>query len=65
MSRELERMREERNAYRLLVVKPEENRPLGSPRCRWMEDIKMGLRKDRVVFIELIWLRVGTSGGLL
>jgi hypothetical protein len=26
---------EKRNVHRLLVVKPEGNRPLGRPRCRW------------------------------
>jgi hypothetical protein len=27
---------EKRNVYRLLVGKPEEKRPLGRPRCRWI-----------------------------
>jgi hypothetical protein len=31
------------NAYRLLVGKPEERRPLGRPRCRWLVDIEMDL----------------------
>jgi len=30
--------------YRVLVGKPEDNRPLGRPRRRW-EDIKMGLQE--------------------
>jgi hypothetical protein len=34
----------ERNAYRLLVGKPEGKRPLGRPRRRWMDNIKMDLR---------------------
>jgi hypothetical protein len=29
--------------YRALVGKPEGKRPLGRPRCRWEEDIKMDL----------------------
>jgi hypothetical protein len=33
---------EKRNAYRILVGKPEGKRPLGSPRRRW-EDIEMAL----------------------
>jgi hypothetical protein len=37
------RTREKRNAYRLLVGKPEERRPLGRPRCRWLDNIKMDL----------------------
>jgi hypothetical protein len=33
----------ERNAYRLLVGKPEGNRPLGRPRRRWVDNIRMDL----------------------
>jgi hypothetical protein len=29
--------------FRLLVGKPEGKRPLGRPRCRWMDNIKMDL----------------------
>jgi hypothetical protein len=36
-------MGEKRNAYRLLVGKPERKRPLGRPRRRWMDDIRMDL----------------------
>jgi hypothetical protein len=32
-----------RNAYRLLVGKPEGRRPLRRPRCRWVDNIKMDL----------------------
>jgi hypothetical protein len=39
------RMGEKRNAYRILVGKPEERRPLGRPRCRWVDNIKMDLRE--------------------
>jgi hypothetical protein len=34
-------MGEKRNVYRLLVGKPEGKRPLGRPRRRWMDNIKM------------------------
>jgi hypothetical protein len=34
-------MGEKRNTYRILVGKPEEKRPLGKPRRRWMDNIKM------------------------
>jgi hypothetical protein len=51
-----------RNAYRILVGKPEGKRPLGRPRRRWVDNIKMDLRE---IWIELIWLRIGTDGGLL
>jgi hypothetical protein len=50
-------MGEKRNAYRILVGNPEGKRPLGRPRRRWVDNIKM--------VIGSIWLRIGTSGGLL
>jgi hypothetical protein len=37
-------MGETRNAYRILVGKPEGKRPLGRPRDRWVDNIKMDLR---------------------
>jgi hypothetical protein len=37
------RIGEKRNAYRILVGKPEEKRPLGRPGCRWVNNIKMDL----------------------
>jgi hypothetical protein len=39
------RMRVRRIAYRLLVGKPEGKRPLGRPRRRWVDNIKMDLRE--------------------
>jgi hypothetical protein len=36
-----------RTAYRILVGKPEGKRPLGRPRCRCVDNIKMDLRKIR------------------
>jgi hypothetical protein len=36
---------EKRNAYRILVGKPEGRRPLGRPRCRWVDNINMNLRE--------------------
>jgi hypothetical protein len=50
------RMGETRNVYRTFVGKPEGKRPLGRPRCRWVENIKMDLRDiewDVVDWIEL------------
>jgi hypothetical protein len=35
---------EKRNAYRILVGMPEGKRPLGRPRCRWVENIEMDIR---------------------
>jgi hypothetical protein len=34
-----------RNTYRIKVGKPEGKRPLGRPRCRWEDNIKMDLRE--------------------
>jgi ribosome biogenesis protein Tsr3 len=39
------RMREKRNAYRILVGTPEGKRPLGRPRRRCVDNIKMDLRE--------------------
>jgi hypothetical protein len=38
---------EKRNAYRLLVGKPEGKRPLGRPRPRWVDNIRMDLGEVR------------------
>jgi hypothetical protein len=45
-------MRGMKNAYSILVGKPEGRRPLGRPRRGWEANIGMDLR-----------LRIGTSGG--
>jgi hypothetical protein len=39
------RMGEKRYAYRILVGKPEGKRPLGRPRRRWVDNIKIDLRE--------------------
>jgi hypothetical protein len=39
------RMEKKRNAYRILVGKPERKRQLGRPRYRWEDNIKMDLRE--------------------
>jgi hypothetical protein len=39
------RMGKKRNAYRILVGNPEGKRPLGRPRRRWVDNIKMDLRE--------------------
>jgi hypothetical protein len=35
---------EKKNAYRILMEKPEGKRPLGRPRRRWLDSIKIDLR---------------------
>jgi hypothetical protein len=42
-ARHVARMGEKRKVYRLLVGKPEGKRPLGRPRCGWIDNIKMDL----------------------
>jgi hypothetical protein len=53
-----------RNAHRILRAKPEGKTPVGRPRRRWVGNIKMDLREG-MVWIGFMWLRIGTSGGLL
>jgi hypothetical protein len=48
-------MRENRNAYGLLVGKPEGKRPLRRPRCRWVDNTRMDLG-------EVGWGDVGWIG---
>jgi hypothetical protein len=59
------RIEEKGIAHRILVGEPEGERPLGSPRRRWADNIKMYLREDGVPLTGFIWHRIGTSGGLL
>jgi hypothetical protein len=61
------RMGERRGAYKALVGKPEGSRPLERPRRRWEDNIKMDLREVGWGGAQtgLIWLRIGTGGGLL
>jgi hypothetical protein len=60
------RMGEWRGVYRVLVVRPESKRPLGRPRSKWEDDVKMGLREIGIDGrTEFGWLRIGSSGGLL
>ena len=60
------RMEEGRSVHMVLVGKPEGKRPLGRPRRRWEDNIKMIFRKwERVVGTGWSWLRIGTGGGRL
>jgi hypothetical protein len=49
------RMGEKRSAYRLLIGKPEGRRPLGRPRRRWLDNVRMDL-------VEVGWRDVDWIG---
>jgi hypothetical protein len=54
------RMGERRTAYRILAGKPEGRKPLGRPRRRWVDNIKMDLREiewDGIEWIDLAYDR--------
>jgi hypothetical protein len=50
-------MGEKRQAYRILVGRCEGRRPLGRPRHRWEDNIKMDIQGGGVDWIELAWDR--------
>jgi len=59
-------MGDKRGAYRVLMEKPEEKGPLGRPRYRWEDDIKMDIQELGCgAWTGLIWLGMGTGGKLL
>ena len=50
------RMGEERGVYRVLVGKPEGRRPLGRPRRRWVDNIRMDLQDVGCGYMDWIGL---------
>jgi len=59
-------MGEARGAYRVLVGKPEEKRPLGRPRRRWVIILGWNPRRwDVGIWTGLGWPRIETGGGSL
>jgi hypothetical protein len=54
------RMGEVRCAYSILVGRPEGRRPLGRPRRRWEDNIKMGLRE--IGFGNVDWIHLARDG---
>ena len=50
------RMGEERGTYRVLVGKPEGKRPLGRPKRRWVDNIRMDLQEVRCGYVDWIGL---------
>jgi hypothetical protein len=47
---------EKRNAYKLLVGKPEGKSPLGRPKLRWADNIKLDLEKIQWACVDWIGL---------
>ena len=56
------RMGEERGAYRLLVGKLEGKRPLGRPRRRWVDNIRMDLQEVGCGYMDWIGLAQDRDG---
>jgi len=50
------RMGEERGVYRVLLGKPEGRRPLGRPRRRWVDNIRMDLQEVGCGYMDWIGL---------
>ena len=50
------RMNEAKGVYRVLVGKPEGRRPLGRPRRRWVDDIRMDLQEVGCGYMDWIGL---------
>jgi hypothetical protein len=52
-------------AKKILVKKPQGKRPLGRPKHRWEDNIKVDLKGIGLeMWTGFIWLRIGFSGGL-
>jgi hypothetical protein len=52
-------MGEERNVYRVLMGKPEGKRPLGRPRRRWEDGIRMDLREIGLRSVD--WMQLAQN----
>ena len=50
------RIGEERGVYRVLVGKPEEKRPLGRPRRKWVDNNRMDLQEEECGYMDWIGL---------
>jgi hypothetical protein len=60
-------MGEKRSIYRVLVGKPDGKRPLGRPRRRWEDNIKMDLQEMGCgrAYTVLLWLSIRAGVGIL
>jgi hypothetical protein len=57
---------EGRGVCMILMGKPEEKRPVGRPKCRWEDNIKMDFKEVGCgVWTGLSWLRIEKVGGQL
>jgi len=54
------RMSEEMGVYRFLVGKPEGKRPLGRPRRRWVDNIRMDIQKVGCGYMD--WFGLSQDG---
>jgi hypothetical protein len=60
------RMGEGSVVYRVLVLKSQGRRPMGRPRRRWEDNVRIDLQEVECGFrTGLSWLRIGTGGGRL
>jgi hypothetical protein len=59
-------MGEMKNAYTILVRKPEGQNPFGRPRHRWEDNMRINLGEIRwEMWTGFIWLSIGASGRVL
>jgi hypothetical protein len=58
-ARNVARMGEVRGTYNILVGRPEGRRPLGRPRRRWKDSIKMDLRE--IGFGDVDWIHLAQN----
>jgi hypothetical protein len=57
-------MAEIRYTYKILVGKPEGNKPFQKPRHRWKDKIKIDLKElDKTEWTGFTWLMIGTGVG--
>ena len=57
------KMEEGRSVFKIVTGKPTGKRPLGRPRCRWQDTIRMDLKEIGVNTRNwLVWLRIGIIG---
>jgi hypothetical protein len=54
-----------RHAYKVLVRKTEGKRPLGRPRSKWEDDVKINVKEKWCVSTTFVWLSIGSSSWLL